>query len=106
MRDPPPRQGEASSGVHLSLSIEYSSQQRSLCAALRTVIPSVNATQFLIVGDFKGPDVDRDDCTSTLELSSDQAQVLETFRDTFMYQHVTEPTHYRPNCTPAILDLV
>ena len=31
---------------------------------------------------------------------------LECIRDCFLYQHVTEPTHYRGNQRPSVLDLI
>lgn len=67
-----------------------------------------NRTHVLVTGDFNHPEIDWQ--TMTTPSSMDQKHVaavfLETVRDTFLFQHVTEPTHYRGDNTPNVLDLV
>ena len=46
------------------------------------------------------------DSTSPPDVDHPSTRFLEAVRDSFMSQHVTEPTHYRGNCTPNTLDLI
>ena len=54
------------------------------------------------MGDFNYPAID----WSTLTASGSAEQFLEAIKDSFLYQHASDPTHYRTGNTPSILDLI
>ena len=56
----------------------------------------------LIMGDFNHPSINWYDSTSPPDVDHPSTRFLEAVRDSFMSQHVTEPTHYRGNCTPNV----
>ena len=58
------------------------------------------------MGDFNHPSIKWYDSTSPPDVDHPSTRFLEAVRDSFMSQHVTEPTHYRGNCTPNTLDLI
>ena len=60
----------------------------------------------LVMGDFNYPEVNWKDCTCTQDPDSEEYKFLESARDTFMYQMVSEPTRIHVDQTPNILDLV
>ena len=59
----------------------------------------------LIAGDFNYKETDWLNGISTPGQQHLQ-DFIETLQDCFLYQHVTEPTRYRPNETPNVLDLI
>ena len=59
----------------------------------------------LIAGDFNFKEIDWLNEISTPGQQHLQ-DFIETLQDCFLYQHVTEPTRYRPNETPNVLDLI
>ncbi len=62
-----------------------------------------NHSHQLICGDFNTPGVDWDTWTA----HGETAHVLvEALRDSYLYQHVTEPTRLRGTDNPSLLDLV
>ena len=69
---------------------------------------SQNRTHVLIVGDFNHPGVNCESESSPLpvDLHHKASVFLETIRDAFLCQHVKQPTHFRGDQTPNILDLV
>ena len=75
----------------------------SICDLLR----SINGfSHLLICGDFNYSGID----WGNLSLQPSSAPIIQTFLDTtqdlYLFQHITEPTHYRQGETPHILDLV
>jgi len=57
----------------------------------------------LICGDFNYPNIN----WSSLSCSTTYSQAfLDAVHDSYLFQHVTTPTHYRLNTTANILDLV
>jgi len=60
-------------------------------------------THVLICGDFNYPNIN----WSTLSCGMSHSQTfLDAVNDSYSHQHVTEPTHFRRNITPNILDLI
>ena len=58
------------------------------------------------MGDFNHPEIDWQ-TSSTKTTENHQAyQFLEAFRDSFLFQQVTEPTHTRLLQKPNVLDLI
>ena len=57
-------------------------------------------------GDFNHPGINWHDTTSTRDRDNPSTCFIVAVHDLFLIQHVTEPTHYRGNCTPNTLDLI
>ena len=59
----------------------------------------------IITGDFNYKDIDwRNDFTPIGQ--HHLHNFIETLKECYLYQHVTEPTRYRENETPNLLDLI
>ena len=67
---------------------------------------SQNMTHVVIVGDFNHPEANWESESSPVDLHHKASVFLETVWDVFLYQHVKQPTHFRGDQTPNILDLV
>jgi len=74
--------------------------------AIVEICTTTTASHILITGDFNTPELEWSDCTPTPDSGSQATKLMECIRDSYLYQHVSEPTHFRPNTNPNILDLV
>ena len=72
--------------------------------SLRTV--TENRSHVLITGDFNQPEIDWENGLSPHGTQHRASIFMETIRDTFLTQHVMDPTHYRCEQTPNVLDLI
>jgi exonuclease III len=63
-------------------------------------------SHMLIMGDFNYPEIDWLEESTPPDVRQRATQFMEAVRDSFMVQHVKDPTHYRGNQTPNLLDLV
>ncbi len=65
-----------------------------------------NPTHLLITGDFNHPEVDwQNGCTNTND-DHKAKKFLDTIYDCYLIQHVDEPTHWRCDQEPTLIDLV
>ena len=72
----------------------------SLCNLFNSLC---NYTHLLIYGDFNYPNID----WVSMSSSSPNSQLfLRTIQDQYLYQYVQNPTRYRENSTPHILDII
>ena len=62
--------------------------------------------RLLITGDFNMKDVDWVNCTTCHNENHYEFEFIETLRDNFLFQHISEPTRYRENQTPHVFDLL
>ena len=60
----------------------------------------------LIFGDLNNPSLNWRENTSPPDGNHPSTIFMEAVRESFLTQHVTEPTHYRGNNTPNTLDLI
>ena len=60
----------------------------------------------LIGGDFNQPDIDWANETAPTSQSHPASIFMEFVRDSFLFQHVMQPTHYRAQQTPTLIDLL
>ena len=60
-------------------------------------------TQLLLMGDFNFPDINWVDSSSFTSLS---AKFLDVIQDSFLTQHVEEPTRHQPDQQSSVLDLI
>ena len=59
-----------------------------------------------ILGDFNYPKIDWHTWTTSKSMHSGSFRFIEAVRDSYMCQHITEPTRIRVNETPTTLDLI
>ena len=69
-------------------------------------IPKVKYRNTVIVGDFNFKNINLDSFTITCSENQMEYKFLECLNDTYMYHLVRQPTRYRENNKPPILDLV
>ncbi|MCG8047037.1 MAG: reverse transcriptase domain-containing protein [Candidatus Thiodiazotropha endolucinida] len=60
----------------------------------------------LIMGDFNLRDINWDTLTTELGEHHMASRFVECIRDTFLFQHILQPTRLRERSTPSVLDLV
>ena len=93
----------------------YRSPTRSECSIennkqLNSLIKSISLNKKYshrcLVGDFNFPTVNWRNWTLPHIEESKEERFLDTLRDSFLYQHVTEPTRCRGTNTPSIIDLI
>ena len=60
----------------------------------------------LIAGDFIYPEIDWEDVHSHEPENHRSHTFIKTLQDLFLYQHITEHTHYRVGQNPSLLDLI
>ena len=66
----------------------------------------LNFSHLLVFGDLNHPSINWLDNTSPPDGNHPASLFMDSARDAFLTQHVTEPTHYRGNNTPNTLDLI
>ena len=54
----------------------------------------------MIMGDFSYGEINWKNGTSPNELTNPATTFVETLRDLYLHQHITEPTHYRADLSP------
>ena len=81
-----------------------SSNPHHSTSELCDLLTSLNGySHILICGNFNYPNINWSSLSCTTSYSQD---FLDSIHDSYLFQHVTEPTHYRPNTIANILDLV
>ena len=73
---------------------------------LRSISNNKKYSHRCLVGDFNFKYINWKLWNTPLGEASDEAKFLSTLQDSFMHQHVLEPTRRRGNDTPSTLDLV
>jgi len=64
-------------------------------------------TQVLLVGDFNHPEINWENETSPASDNHKATIFMESVvRENFLYQHIRNPTHYRAEQSPTLVDLV
>lgn len=78
---------------------------QDVCDLMRKV-GSHQASHILIMGDFNYPEVNWEENQCHVATQRNAYDFLESIRDAFLYQHVKNPTRYRIDQEPHILDLI
>ena len=60
----------------------------------------------LLTGDFNHPEIDWKEEVSPGDINHKASLFLEATRNAFLFEHVKEPTHFRVDQTPNLLDLI
>ena len=77
----------------------------SLCSLLKEVT-NTHPSRVLVVGDFNYPEIDWKHWHTTKSDDHRASKFLKAIQDTFWYQHTMQPTRYRENQTPSLIDLI
>ena len=73
----------------------------------KTILSLIDGrSHVLIGGDFNQSDINWNDIALTNNENSPSTIFMDFVFDSFLYQHVTEPTHYRGSQNPTLIDLV
>jgi len=78
-------------------------------AKLRTILTNLstkNAVDLVIMADFNHPEVDLESVTTEKSVNHSSQHFIDTIRDAYLYQHVTQPTRYRHGQNPNPLDRI
>ncbi|MES9971492.1 MAG: reverse transcriptase family protein, partial [Candidatus Thiodiazotropha sp.] len=62
--------------------------------------------RLLVTGDFNMKDINWENYSTCHNENHHEYEFIECLRDNFLFQHVVEPTRFRENQTPHILDLI
>ncbi len=74
---------------------------------LNTVIRQLSTpSHVLICGDFNHPEINWDLLMSTKSEEHKSSQFLTAIQDSFLFQHVDQPTHHRADQEPTLIDLI
>ena len=73
--------------------------------AIKYVV-DLKPTHILIMGDFNFREIDWNNKETSVGEDHLATIFLESVRDTYLYQHVKEPTRYRSDNIPSLLDLI
>ena len=76
---------------------------------LRTLLKKASelgTSHILGIGDFNYSEINWKAGTTPNAITNPATAFVETLRDLYLYQHITDPTHYRANQRPNTLDLV
>ncbi len=77
----------------------------NLCSLIKEVYDT-NPNRVIITGDFNYPEIDWKNWHTTKNDSHRASKFLKAIQDTFWFQHTLQPTRYRENQTPSLIDLV
>jgi len=80
-------------------------QNDYLNAMMKEMVEKRNS-HLMIMGDFNYPDINWDTQTSDHPSDHPSQGFLSCYRNCFLYQNVTRPTHYRAQQQANILDLM
>ena len=70
------------------------------------LITEAKPSHLVIAGDFNYPDINWDTVESVKHSEHTSQRFIDAVRDSFLHQHVTQPTRYRHEQNPSTLDLV
>ena len=76
---------------------------------LHTILTNMStqiAADMIIMGDFNHPEIDWESMTTEKNINHSSQHFIDAIRDTYLYQHVTQPTRYRHGQNPNLLDLI
>ncbi|MES9881006.1 MAG: reverse transcriptase domain-containing protein, partial [Sedimenticola sp.] len=75
-------------------------------AQLLQEIKQLKPTHLLIMGDFNCKEINWNLGSTTVGENHSSTLLLEIIRDNYLFQHVKEPTRYRENNIPSLIDLI
>jgi endonuclease/exonuclease/phosphatase family metal-dependent hydrolase len=87
-------------------SLPEQKETTSQLCRLFSLATAMNPTHLVIMGDFNFPDIDWKNGLSTAGIQHHSHDFICTTQDSLLFQHVLEPTRYRPGTAPNLLDLI
>ena len=104
------KQGDCLSFSCIYRSPTLSNNTKEKSAELNSLISNIakdkKYSHRCIIGDFNFKDIDWKLWKSSKGDHSDEEKFIKTLQDSFLYQHILEPTRRRGNDNPSTLDLV
>ena len=67
---------------------------------------SQKLTNLIVTGDFNHPEIDWENCHTSVLNSHKASKFLFLSTQCKFHQLIDKPTHYKPNCRPSLIDLV
>ena len=67
---------------------------------------SQNLCNLIVTGDFNHPEIDWDNCHTTVQENHRASKFLFLVNQVKLHQLIDKPTHFMPNCRPSLIDLV
>ena len=86
--------------------IHSNENNSNLNELLKTLSLNKNYSHKCFVGDFNFPTINWENWTTPHTEVSKEERFLEAIRDSFLYQHVQEPTRCRGTDDPSLIDLI
>ena len=83
-----------------------SAENNALLAEHLSLASNRGNSHVIVMGDFNHPEIDWTKIQTTVGINHPATIFLESIRDAFLHQHVSEPTHHRATQTANILDLI
>ena len=84
----------------------YIQNTENINSFLKNVATNKKYSHRCIVGDFNYKDIDWGNWNTNKSRSSHEEKFLNTLRDAYLHQHVSQPTRKRGTDEPSLLDLV
>ena len=82
------------------------SNNSKLLEIFQIISQQYSHTQLLLMGDFNFPDINWVDSHCSSSSTSLSAKFLDVIQDSFLTQHVEEPTRHQPDQQSSVLDLI
>ena len=79
-------------------------QNKDLYKSVLSIIEG--KSHVLMCGDFNHPSIDWSNETTPESERHPASIFMEFVRDSFLIQHVSSPTHFKPNTKPSLIDLI
>ena len=73
---------------------------------LITEVTDKNPSHLQIAGDCNYPEIDWKNNSSPDNLNNNNNKFLNCSKDSFLYQHILEHTHFRPGFNPSTIDII
>ena len=91
--------------IYRSPSSNPATSTEEVCDLLRKVT-DLSPSHLVVTGDFNYNDINWINWCISGSPNSPSTYFIDTLQDCYLYQHVTEPTRYRHDHSPHILDLI
>ena len=73
---------------------------------LLSEVAEMDCSHIILAGDFNYPDIDWSTWTTSKSQNHESQKCIDACSDTFLHQHVLEPTRYRHGQHQNVLDLI
>lgn len=89
-----------------SVNADSKENNNNLNQLLKSLCSNKKYSHICFIGDFNFKDINWESGTTSKSEESKETQFIETIRDCFLYQNITEPTRSRGRDEPSTIDLL